>query len=63
MNSPEEDRVRVEHKEFRLVITSHDWRLPDKYDILLDKRVLEPMRHKLWFDLRPPSEVKDGDDA
>jgi hypothetical protein len=55
MTPPEEDTVQVAHKEFGLVITRHDWRLPDKHDILLDERILEATRFKLWFDLYPPS--------
>ncbi|KAF9121955.1 hypothetical protein BGW39_010140 [Mortierella sp. 14UC] len=55
MSPPEEDKVQLEHEEFDLAITKNDWRLPDKYDILLEERELEPMRFKLWFDLLLPN--------
>lgn len=55
MSPPKEDTVEVAHEEFRLVVTRHDWRLPDKYDMLLDERELEATQSKLWFDLCLPS--------
>ena len=50
--------MQVMHEEFGLVITRHDWRLPDKYDIMLNELELEPTRFKLQFDLTLP--LEDG---
>lgn len=58
VSPPDEDTVKVAHEEFGLVITRHDWRLPDKYDIMLNERELEPTRFKLRFDLTLP--LEDG---
>ncbi|KAI1306466.1 hypothetical protein EDD11_004736 [Mortierella claussenii] len=52
VNPPQGSKTFLEHDEFLLTIKRKPWKLPQKYDILLEGQEMEPTPFKLWFRLR-----------